>query len=58
MKTKMMLYKTLTHLVIIYGCETWTILKAEEKRIKVLERRIFEKHLYSEGEGTVLVDKI
>jgi len=54
----MMLYKTLTCLVILlYGCETRTILKAEEKRIKVLERRIFEKHLYSEG-GTVLVDEI
>jgi len=57
-KKKMILYKTLTRLVILlYGCETRTILKAEEKRIKVLERRIFEKHLYSEGR-TVLVDEI
>jgi len=53
-----MLFETLTRLVILYGCETWTILNAEEKRIKVLERRIFEKHLYSEGGGTVLVDEI
>jgi hypothetical protein len=57
-KTKIMLHKTLTRLVILYGCETRTILKAEEKRIKVLERRIFEKHLYSEGGRTVLVDEI
>jgi len=56
MKTEIMLYKTLTHLVILYGSETWAILKAKEKRIKVLEKRIFEKHLYSEG-GRVLVDE-
>jgi hypothetical protein len=57
MKTEIMLYKTLTRLVILYGCETWAILKAESKRIKVLEKRIFEKHLNSEG-GTVLVDEV
>jgi hypothetical protein len=57
-KTKIMLYKTLTCLAILYGCETRTILKAEEKRIKVLERGIFEKRLYSEGGGTILVDEI
>jgi hypothetical protein len=33
-KTKTMLYKTLTCLVILYGFETWTILRTEEKRIK------------------------
>lgn len=45
-KTKIMLYKTLICLVPLYSSETWAIAKAEEKRIKLLERRMLRK-IYS-----------
>jgi hypothetical protein len=53
-----MLYKILISLVLLYGSETSAISKAEEKRTKLLERRILKKHLQSDGGGTILVDDI
>jgi hypothetical protein len=37
------LYKTVIHPVMTYGAETWVRNKAEEKRLKTFERKIFTK---------------
>ena len=35
--TKVCLVKTMVFLVVMYGCESWTIKKAEHQRIDALE---------------------
>ena len=37
MSTKVRLVKAMVFLVVIYGCESWTIKKAEHKRLDALE---------------------
>ena len=32
-RTKIRLFKTLVQLVLLYGCETWTIAKADERKL-------------------------
>jgi hypothetical protein len=40
------MYKTIILLVVLYGCETWSLILREEHRLRVFEnkvlRRIFE----------------
>ena len=38
--TKMHLVKALVFPVVVYGCESWTIKKAERQRIVVLEKTL------------------
>ena len=35
--TKVRLVKAMVFLVVVYGCETWTIKKAEHRRIDAFE---------------------
>ena len=37
MSTKVRLVKAMVFLIVIYGCESWTIKKAEHRRINALE---------------------
>jgi hypothetical protein len=43
---KIRLYKTIVLLVVLYGCETWSVTLREEHRLRMLEnrmlRRVFE----------------
>uniref|UniRef100_A0A1B0DRK3 Uncharacterized protein n=1 Tax=Phlebotomus papatasi TaxID=29031 RepID=A0A1B0DRK3_PHLPP len=42
-KTKIRLYKTLVRPVITYACETWTLTKADERKLAAFERKILRK---------------
>ena len=40
--TKVLLVKAMVFLVVVYGCESWTIKKAESQRIDVLNYGVRE----------------
>jgi hypothetical protein len=42
-KTKIMLYKTLTCSVLMYGCETWVLPQKLENALRAFERKILRK---------------
>jgi hypothetical protein len=37
---KMRIYKTIILLVILYGCETWSLTLTEEHRLRVFENKV------------------
>ena len=43
--TKVRLVKSMVFPVVMYGCESWTIKKAECQRIDALEHQVLEKTL-------------
>ena len=45
--TKVHLVKAMVFPVIMYGCETWTVKKAERRRIDAFELWVLEKTLES-----------
>ena len=45
--TKVHLVKAMVFPVVVYGCETWTIKKAEHRRINAFELVVLEKTLES-----------
>ena len=45
--TKVCLVKAMVFPVVMYGCESWTIKKAEHRRIDALELMVLEKTLES-----------
>ena len=45
--TKVCLVKAMVFLVVMYGCESWTIKKAECQRIDAFETVVLEKTLES-----------
>lgn len=53
MHTKMRLYRSLIQPIALYGCETWTLRKAEEKKLLVFEMAALRKIL-----GVSRLDKI
>ncbi|XP_071491823.1 uncharacterized protein [Diadema antillarum] len=44
-KTKYMLFRSLVTSILLYGCETWTILAESEKRIQVFEWKCLRRLL-------------
>jgi hypothetical protein len=40
---KVKIYKTIILLVVLYGCETWTLTLGEENRLRVLENRVLRR---------------
>jgi hypothetical protein len=40
---KMRIYKTIILLVVLYGCETWSLTLREEHRPRVFENRVLRK---------------
>ena len=45
MSTKVHLVKAIVFLVVIYGCESWTVKKAERRRIDAFELRCWRRFL-------------
>ena len=45
--TKVRLVKTMVFPVVMYGCESWTVKKAERRRIDAFELVVLEKTLES-----------
>ena len=43
--TKVLLVKAIVSLVVMYGCESWTIKKAEHQRIDAFELRCWRRLL-------------
>ena len=50
--TKVHLIKTMAFLVVIYGCESWTIKKAEHRRIDAFELWYSREFLGLQGDPT------
>ena len=43
MKLKVNTYKTIILLVVLYGCETWSLTLREEHRLRVFENKVLKK---------------
>ena len=43
------MYRTIICLVLFYGCETWSRTLREERRLRVLEKRMLREIFGSEG---------
>ena len=43
--TKVRLVKAMVFPVVMYGCESWTVKKAERRRIDAFELRFWRRHL-------------
>jgi hypothetical protein len=62
-KKKINLNRTITLLVVLYGCETWSLTIREECRLKVFEnrvlRRVFEpRRVEVTGEWRILQEEL
>jgi hypothetical protein len=42
-KPKIKIYKTVIFLVVLYGCETWSVTLGEEHRLRVFENRVLRR---------------
>jgi hypothetical protein len=42
-KTEIYEYRTIILLVVLYGCETWSLTFREERRLRVLENRVLRR---------------
>jgi hypothetical protein len=41
--TKIRVYRTVVLLVVLYGCETWSLTLREEQRLRVFENRVLRR---------------
>jgi hypothetical protein len=41
--TKIKIYRTIILLVVLYGCETWSLTPREEHRLRVFENRVLRR---------------
>jgi hypothetical protein len=41
--TKIKIYRTIILAVVLYGCETWSLILREERRLRVFENRVLRK---------------
>ena len=42
-KLKIKIYRTIVLLVVLYGCETWSLTLREERRLRVFDNRVLRK---------------
>ena len=40
---KIKIYRTIILLVVLYGCETWSLTLTEERRLRVFENRVLRR---------------
>ena len=38
-----MIYRNIILLVVLYGCETWSLILREERRLRVFENRVLRR---------------
>ena len=43
MGLKIKIYRTIIFLVVLYGCETWSLTLREEHRLRVFENRMLRR---------------
>jgi len=46
---KIEIYRTIILLVVLYGCETWSLTLREEQRLRVFESRVLGEYLGLRG---------
>jgi hypothetical protein len=54
---KIKIYKTVISLVVLYGCETWSLTLREEHRLRVFENRVLRK-IFGPNGGRWIMEKI
>jgi hypothetical protein len=42
-KHKIIIYKTIIFLVVLHGCEIWSLTLREERRLRVFENRVMRR---------------
>ena len=42
-KLKIKIYRTIILPVVLYGCETWSLILREKQRLRVLENRVLRR---------------
>jgi hypothetical protein len=47
---KIKIYRTIILLVVLYGCETWSLTLREERRLRVFENRVLRKIFGPKGD--------
>ena len=40
---KIKIYRTIIFIVVLYGCETWSLTLREERRLRVFEKRVLRR---------------
>jgi hypothetical protein len=55
---KIKMYKTVILLVVLYGCETWSLTLREEHRLRVFENRVLRRIFGPEREEDRLWRKL
>jgi hypothetical protein len=54
--TKITVYRSLMLLIILYGCETWSLTVREGHRLRVLENMVLRKHFDLLGRNQRMLD--
>jgi len=47
--TKVKIHGTIILLIVLYGCETWSLILKEERRLRGTESRVLRKHVGLRG---------
>jgi hypothetical protein len=47
---KIKIYRTVIYSVVLYGCETWSLILREERRLRVFENRVLRRIFGSKGD--------
>ena len=48
-KLKIKIYRTIILLIVLYGCETWSLTLREERRLRAFENRVLRRVLGLRG---------
>jgi hypothetical protein len=48
-----MIYRTIILPVVLYGCETWSLMWMEEHRLRVFENRVLRRILWPERDEVI-----
>jgi hypothetical protein len=51
-KLKIKIYRTIILPVVLYGCETWSLILSEERRLRVFENKVLRIFEPKRGEVT------
>jgi hypothetical protein len=51
---KIRIYKTIILPVVLYGCETWSLILREEHRLRVFENRVLRRRIFGPKRDEVM----